>query len=74
MLTGSDHLSSFNSTLSLNQEKKKREVYFGDSDAKESACNAGDPGSILGSGRFPGEVNGYPLQYSSLENSMDRGA
>ena len=34
---------------------------------KESACNAGDPGSIPGSGRSPGEGNSYPLQYSSLE-------
>ena len=41
---------------------------------KESACNARDPDLIPGSGRFPGERNGYPLQYSCLENSMDRGA
>ena len=55
---------------------------------KESTCNAGDPGSIPGSGRSPGEgigyqlqhsglensMNGSPLQYSFLENSMDRGA
>ena len=41
---------------------------------KESACSAGDLGSIPGSGRSPGEGNGYPLQYSCLENSMDRGA
>ena len=41
---------------------------------KESACNAGDLGSILGLGRSPGEGNGNPLQYSCLENSMDRGA
>ena len=41
---------------------------------KESACNAGDPGPIPGSGRSPGEGNGYPLQYSCLENPMDRGA
>ena len=41
---------------------------------KESACNAGDPGSIPGSGRFPGEGNGNPLQYSCLKNSVDRGA
>ena len=41
---------------------------------KESACNAGDPGWIPGSGRSPGEGNGYPLQYSCLENPMDRGA
>ena len=38
---------------------------------KESACNARDPGLIPGSGRSPGEGNGYPLQYSGLENSMD---
>ena len=46
----------------------------GGSDGKESACNAGDLGSIPGSGRSPGEVNGYPLQYSCLEIPMDRGA
>ena len=44
------------------------------SDGKESACNAGDLGSIPGSGRSPGEENGNPLQYSSLENSIDKGA
>ena len=44
------------------------------SDGKESACNAGDLGLIPGSGRSPGEGNGYPLQYSCLENSMDRWA
>ena len=44
------------------------------SDGKESACNAGDSGSIPGSGRAPGEGNGNPLQYSCLENPMDRGA
>ena len=38
---------------------------------KESACNAGDLGSIPGLGRSPGEGNSYPLQYSGLENSMD---
>ena len=41
---------------------------------KISICNAGDPGSILGSGRSPGEGIGYPLQYSRLENPIDRGA
>ena len=45
----------------------------GTSHGKESACNAGDPGSIPGQGRFPGEGNGNPHQYSCLENSMDRG-
>ena len=46
----------------------------GGSDGKESACNAGDRGSIPGLGRSPGEENGNPLQYSCLGNSMDRGA
>ena len=46
----------------------------GGSDDKESACNAGDPCSIPESGRFPGEGNGNPLQYSRLENPTDRGA
>ena len=41
---------------------------------KESACNAGDTGLILGFGRSPGEGHGNPLQYSCLENPMDRGA
>ena len=47
-------------------------VYFGDSDGKESAYNAGDPGSFHGSGRSLGEGNGYQLQYSCLENFMER--
>ena len=46
----------------------------GGSDDKESPCNERDLGSIPGSGRSPGERNGYPLQYTCLENSMDRGA
>ena len=45
----------------------------GSSDDKESAYNAGDPGSIPGSGRFLGKGNGNLIQYSCLENSMDRG-
>ena len=44
------------------------------SDGKESAFSAGDPGSILESGKFPGEGNGCPLQYYCLENYVDRGA
>ena len=43
-------------------------------DSKESTCNAGDRGSVPGLGRSPGEGNGSPLQYSRLENPMDRGA
>ena len=46
----------------------------GGTDDKESTCNAGDPGSILGLGRPPREGNSYPLQHSCLENSTDRGA
>ena len=48
--------------------------FLGASDGEESACNAGDPDSIPGSERSPGEGNGNPLQYSCLENPMDRGA
>ena len=48
--------------------------YHGGSDSKESACNVGDLGSVPRSGRFPGEGNSNLLQYSCLENSMDRRA
>ena len=48
-------------------------VFSGGSEVKASACNAGDLGSIPGSGRSPGEGNGNPLQYSCLENPMDGG-
>ena len=51
----------------------KRMGFPGGSDGKESACNVGDPGSIPGLGRVPGEGNAYPVQYSCLENSMNRG-
>ena len=46
----------------------------GGSDGKESACNVGNPGSVPGLGRFPGEGNGYPLRYSCLENPKVREA
>ena len=46
----------------------------GDSNGEESACSAGDLGSIPGLGRSPGEGNGNPLQYPCLDNPMDRGA
>ena len=48
--------------------------FLGDSDGKESACNAEDPCLIPGLGKSPGEGNDNPLQYSCLENAMDRGA
>ena len=47
---------------------------WNESGGKESACSAGDLGLIPGLGRSPGEVNGYPLQYSCLESSMARGS
>ena len=67
-------------SLKLNIKKKKKNYkkqitgFPGGSDDKKSACNAGDLGSIPGSGTSPGEGTGNPLQYSYLENSMDRGA
>jgi len=48
--------------------------FLGGSACKKSACNEGDLGLNPGLGRSPGGGNGYPLQYSGLENSMDRGA
>ena len=56
------------------KENKPSLGFPGDADNKESACNAGYPGSVPGSGRSPGEGNGNLLQYSCLENSMDRRA
>ena len=50
------------------------EVFPGGSEDKASACNTGDPGLIPGLGRSPGKGNGNPLEYSCLENPMDRGA
>ena len=52
----------------------KNSGFPGGSDDKDSAGNVGDLGSIPGSGRSPGEGNGNPLQYSCLENPMDREA
>ena len=57
------------------EKKVKLKLGFrGGSEVKASACNAGDLGSIPGSGRSPGEGNGNPLQHSCLENPMDGGA
>ena len=53
---------------------KRTSCFCAGSGGKESTCTAGDTGSIPGLGRSPGEGHGYPLQYSCLENSMDRGA
>ena len=56
-----------------NMEKGTTRDFPGGSEVKASACNVGDPGSVPGSGRSPGEGNGNPLQYSCLENPMDGG-
>ena len=64
-------LSRFVKSVLL-RRKHSATGFHGGSDSKESACNAGDLGSITGSERSTGEGNGYPLQYSCLENSMDR--
>ena len=60
--------------LDLNTLSPNSRGFPGGSDSKESAHKVGDPDSIPGSGRSHGEVHGNPLQYSCLENSMDRGA
>ena len=52
----------------------KHAAFPGSSVDKEYACNSGDPSSIPGSGRYSGEGHGYPLQYSCLENPVDREA
>ena len=70
----------------MNRQKKKQKtfklikefliwegLYPGGSEDIEPACKAGDSGLTHGSGRSPGEGNGYPFQYSYLENSMDKG-
>ena len=60
--------------LLAKKKKKKNQPFPGGSEDKASARNAGDPGLVPGLGRSPGEGNGNPLQYSCLENPMDRGA
>ena len=55
----------------LNGTLEFSEGFLGSSAGKESTCNSGDPSSIPGSGRSPGEGLDYPLQYFGLENSMD---
>ena len=60
--------------MSVSHIKGLHQGFSGDSDGKESLRNPGDPGLICGLGRSPVEGKGNPLQYSCLENSMDRGA
>ena len=63
-----------NSSSQRNSIQPLKQCFLDGSDSKESACNSGDPGSIPGLGKFHGEGSGNSLQYSCLENSMDRGA
>ena len=64
------HLSEHYADISTGSDSRG----FPRDDGKVSACNVGDPGSIPGLGRCPGEGNGNPLQHSCLENPMDKGA
>ena len=67
-------LGSADSSERLNQLRHIKSGSPGDSDSKESACNVGDLGLVLGSGRSPAEGNGNPLQYPYLENAWNKGA
>ena len=60
--------------VSIICQLKPRKGFSGGSDSKVFTCNVGDLGSIPGLGRRPGKGNDYPLQYTCLENSRDRGA
>ena len=69
-----NYLVHFNYFKYIFQNDGKRSNFYlaaSSSASKESAFNPGDPGLISGLGRSPGEGNGYPLQYSDLENPMD---
>ena len=63
--------NAFKIQLSTYKTPSVSRYFPGSSDSNESGCNVGDLGSIPGLGRSPGEGNGYPLRYSSLENAMD---
>ena len=64
---------SFSLLTYQNNDSTILREFPGGSDGKESMCNTGDPGSVPGLGRSPGESSGYSLQYSCLGNPMDRG-
>ena len=67
------YLNNLNWSWSITLQSDWSWSFPGGSDGKETACNIGDPGSIPGSGRSPGEGHGNPLQFSCLENPTDRG-
>ena len=73
-MSSCDTTPSWMIQIPFNGAQRINRDFPGGSDGKESACNAEDPGLIPGSGRSPGEGNGNPLQYSCLENLMDRKA
>jgi len=69
------HTHNLSFVINIKPQSYWIRAYFpGGSDCEESACNAGDANLIPGWGRSPGEGNSNPLQYSCLENSIDRGA
>ena len=68
------HLPPPSHAVGITSPQVRRMGFTSGSDGKGSACNAGDPGSVPGLGRSPGGGHGNPLQYSGLENPMDRGA
>ena len=74
MIQAIEDLLEERETMLFRGIKSKHRGFPGGSEAKKSACHAGDPGSIPGSGRSPGEENGNTLHCSCLENSMDTGA
>ena len=73
-MSTSEFVKEVMSTTEKNTQNYRKYLSTSSSDGKASAYNAGDLGSIPGSGRSPGEGNGNPLQYSCLENPMDGGA
>ena len=73
VLTLAKHLTTHSIATTINNYLSKIQGLPFGSYSKESACNAGDPASIPGLGRSPEEGKGNPIQYSGLENPMDRG-
>ena len=65
-------MSDFLRPYAIHADQELQWGFSGSSAGKESACNAGDPGSIPGVGRSPEEGNGNPFQYSHLDSTMDR--
>ena len=73
-MSGNIHQEKVRVVMGTKSQRASWAIFPGGSEGKASAYNEGDPGSIPGSRRSPGEENGNPLQYSCLENPMDGGA